>query len=43
VGEEFKLKVISNSIRKNKVGIKVGLACEPDISRNMISENDEGI
>jgi hypothetical protein len=26
VGEEFKLKIISNSIRKNKIGIKVGLA-----------------
>jgi len=29
VGEEFKLKVISNSLNRNLVGIKVGLACEP--------------
>ena len=29
VGEEFKLKIISNSIHKNTTGIKVGLACEP--------------
>lgn len=27
VGEEFKLKIVSNSISRNQVGIKVGLAC----------------
>ena len=43
VGEEFRLKIISNSLNKNTVGIKVGLACEPEISRNMICENTEGI
>lgn len=26
VGEEFKPRVISNSINKNKIGVKVGLA-----------------
>lgn len=36
VGEEFKLKIINNKIEKNKIGIKVGLACEPDISSNLI-------
>ena len=43
VGEQFKLKIISNSIRKNKIGIKIGLACQPEINRNLISENQEGI
>jgi hypothetical protein len=43
VGEEFKLKVIGNNINRNSVGIKVGLACEPEISSNFILENNEGI
>ena len=43
VGEEFKLKIVSNSISRNQVGIKVGLACEPEISRNIITENEQGI
>ena len=27
LGEEFKMKICQNQITKNKVGIKVGLAC----------------
>lgn len=27
----------------NKVGVKVGLACEVEISRNLITENGNGI
>ena len=37
------MKAIGNSVNKNGVGIKVGLACEPEISRNIICENTEGI
>lgn len=36
VGEDFKLKIINNRILNNKTGIKVGLACEPDINSNII-------
>lgn len=43
VGEEFKLKLVNNKILKNRIGVKVGLACEPEISSNMIFENREGI
>jgi nitrous oxidase accessory protein NosD len=43
VGEEFKLKIISNSIHRNGVGVRVGLACEPEVSRNLINQNKEGI
>jgi hypothetical protein len=36
VGEEFKLKIVNNRIFRNKTGVKVGLACEPEISSNLI-------
>ena len=43
MGEEYKLRVCQNQIHSNKIGIKVGLACEVEISRNSICENGSGI
>lgn len=37
VGEESKFKIISCNIKNNKIGIKVGLASQPEISHNLIS------
>jgi hypothetical protein len=37
------MKICQNQITKNKIGIKIGLACEVEISRNYICENNNGI
>jgi nitrous oxidase accessory protein NosD len=36
MGSQYKLKICQNNINGNKLGIKVGLACEVEISRNSI-------
>ena len=43
VGEEYSMKVCLNQVEGNAVGLKVGIGCEVEISRNSITDNGSGI
>lgn len=43
MGDDFRIKICQNQIVNNKLGVKIGLSTQADVSRNYICENGNGI